>query len=148
MLLPEINFLAIAIAALVPNLFGALYFGPLLGKQWLLSLDKTRIEMEPTNATFTYILAFCFSFIIAFFLNYMLQMVHKDVNAAGELILASEQTFRHGAFHGTLISLSIAAPVIGCLGLFHKLSIKTIMINILFWVICFATMGGIVDAWH
>ena len=31
--MPEINYLAIIVAAIVPNALGALYYGPLLGNQ-------------------------------------------------------------------------------------------------------------------
>lgn len=35
---PTTNFLAVAIAALIPNIIGALYYGPLFGKAWMAGL--------------------------------------------------------------------------------------------------------------
>lgn len=144
---PNINILAILVAALIPNILGALYYGPLFGKPWMQSMNKTPEEMKLNNEAVVYITALAMGFIISFFMNFVLQFVHKDVNEAGELIIASHNTFGHGALHGAMLAVAFVTPVIVSLGLFHKSSVKNILINVGFWILSFAVMGGILDVW-
>ncbi len=144
---PTINFLAIAVAAIIPNALGALFYGPLFGSMWRASLGKTSDDLEPNNPVLVYGGAFLLSFIMAFFINIVIQFIHKDVTAAGELVVASHNTFGHGALHGAMIGLTFLMPVIVSLGLFHKAHWKTNLLNSIFWVICFALMAGVIDVW-
>lgn len=148
MIEPNINILAIIVAGLIPNVIGALYYGPILGSAWHKSMNKTEEEMKYKNEALVYGVALLLGIIISFFLNFVLQMAHKDVDAAGNLIVASHNTFGHGAFHGLMIAMTFVVPVIASLGLFHKAKAKNILINSAFWVICFAVMGGILDLWQ
>jgi len=107
MITPDFNFIAIAIAAIVPNALGALYYGPIAGNAWLSSIGKTRAEVEPKNPAIVYGGSFVLSFI-----------------------------------------LLLVLPVVVSQGLFHIRSAKSIMINLTFWAVCFAIMGGIVDVWQ
>ena len=85
--------------------------------------------------------------IIAFFMKYNIEALHKDVNQSGELVFASFHTFGHGAFHGAMLAISMVAPVIILLGLFQKATGKNIILNVGYWILCFALMGGILDVW-
>ncbi len=108
----------------------------------------TAEDMKGRNELVIYGLAFVMAFIVAFFLNFVIGMVHKDVNDAGELILASHHTFGHGFLHGGLLAFAFVAPVIVSLGLFQKNTGKNILINVVFWVLCFGLMGGVLDVWQ
>jgi len=144
---PDINPLAIILAGLIPSILGAIYYGPLLGKAWLSSLGKTEEEMKPTNMGLTYGLALVVSMLAALSLKMIIEMVHKDVSASGELIFGSFHTFAHGALHGAFICTFLVMPIAVSLMLFHKFSGKTILMNVVFWILCFAIMGAIVDGW-
>jgi len=144
---PDVNILAIAVAALVPNIVGALYFGPLFGTAWRSAHGKTAAELKPDNEALTYGLALVCSAVVAFFINFMIGMSHKEVSAAGQLVFSSPRTFGHGAFHGLAIGIMLISPIIACLGLFHKYNWKAILLNVAYWLICLAIMGGIVDMW-
>ena len=141
------NYIAIIVAGLIPGIIGAIYYGPLFGKAWRDSLGKTEEELKPKSMP----LAIGGSMLLAMFLssslNYIIQLVHKDVNDAGELIINSHSSFGHGALHGALIGISVLMPVIVSLGIFHKLGWKANLFNAIFWIICLALMGGILDVW-
>lgn len=145
--MPEINFIAIIVAALIPNILGAIYYGPLFGKPWMDSLGYTKSDFEGRNEPLIYGSALLLSFVVSFFLKMMIELTHKDVNAAGELIFGSFHTFGHGALHGGMMALTLVIPVIISLGLFQKSTAKNILLNCGFWFICFAVMGGILDVW-
>ena len=142
------NVIAIIVAGLVPNILGALYYGPIFGKTWRASIGKTEEELTPSNPAIVYGSALLMGLIVSFFINFILQMGHKNVDAAGNLIVDSHNTFGHGAFHGTMLAVAFAMPVIVSLGLFHKSSAKTNLLNVVFWIVCFAVMGGILDVWQ
>lgn len=146
-MMPSVNYLAVIVAGLIPMILGALWYGPLFGKAWLSSLGKTEEEMRPANMGVTYGLALLAAMLISMGLKMIIELVHKDVNSAGELIFGSFHTFGHGALHGGLLGATLIAPVLLSFSLFHKMSAKTIVLNLLFWTVCFALMGGILDAW-
>jgi len=146
--MPEINIFAILVAAAVPNALGALYYGPLFGKRWLSSLNMTADDMKGRNEGLIYGGAYLLCAVVCFFSKFLVELAHKDVNDQGELIFASFHTFPHGAIHGSVIAIGIVIPIIVCLGLFQKSTTSNILINSLFWLICFAIMGGILDVWN
>ena len=142
------NFLPIVVAALVPMILGAIYYGPLFGKQWYDALGKTEEELTPDNMAVTYGLALFMALILSFTLNMFIEFLHKDCNEAGELIFGSHHTFGHGAFHGMFFGLLAITPVLVSFSLFHKMSAKSIILNTVFWTLCLAIMGGITDVWN
>jgi len=145
--MPEINYLALFVAALIPNIIGAIFYGPLFGKQWLNSLNFTAEDMKGRNEPLIYGSALGLSFIVAFFINLITELTHKGVGTGGDLVFTSFHTFKHGALHGAGYAVAFVIPVIICLGLFQKSKGFNILLNCVYWLLCFAIMGGILDAW-
>ena len=58
---------------------------------------------------------------------------------------ASHDTFQHGAFHGAFMALFVALPIIGQKALFEQRGFKYVLINVGYWVVTLALMGGILD---
>ncbi len=141
------NWPAIIVAALIPMILGAIYYGPLFGKTWRDSLGKTEDELKPNNAALAYGGALICAFLVSTSLNFIIQLVHKDINSAGELFVNTNSTFGHGALHGAILGLTFVGPVIISLSIFHKMNWKTVVLNVAFWSACFAIMGGILDVW-
>ena len=56
------------------------------------------------------------------------------------------RTFKHGMFHGFLVGLFLALPVIGTNSLYEKRSFKYVLVTGGFWIVCFMIMGGIICA--
>jgi hypothetical protein len=56
------------------------------------------------------------------------------------------RTFKHGAFHGTIAGIMIALPIIGTNALFERKGGKYIFINVGYWTITLALMGGVICA--
>ncbi len=146
-MMPSINWLAIIVAGLIPSIMGAIFYGPLFEKQWLASLGKTKEEMVPKNMALTYGLALLMAMLLSMSMKMMIELVHKDL-LNGELVLGSFHTFKHGALHGLMLCISFIVPVIVSLSLFQKNSGKNILLNVLFWCMTMAIMGGILDAWN
>lgn len=145
--MPEFNFLAIAVAALVPNALGALFYGPLFGKQWKNSLNFSFDDIKGKHEGLIYGTALALSFLVSFFIKFLMELLHRDV-VDGELVFASFHTFKHGAFHGFGLAVGLVVPIIICLGLFQKSKGMNILLNSVYWVLCFSIMGGILDVWN
>jgi len=144
--MPEINYIAVLVAALVPNVLGAIYYGPVFGKKWLSSLNFTAEDLKGRNEAVIYGSALILSLVVSFFLKFVIEMMHQGVEN-GEIAFTSFRTFGHGFMHGAALSVGFVIPVIICLGLFQKTKGSNIMINCLYWFLCFGLMGGILDVW-
>ncbi|MCC6725000.1 MAG: DUF1761 domain-containing protein [Saprospiraceae bacterium] len=169
----EINYLALIVAALVPMALGFIYYNPkVVGNAWMEAAGVTEEKMKGANMALIFGLSFVFSLMMAFVMNivayhdgFVFGAMFYALNGAAQPEAGSElakwfeyyqtnlaesnHTFKHGAFHGLLIAgLFIALPVIGTNALFERKSFKYILINGVYWLICFALMGGIVAAWH
>jgi len=51
---PNLNVIAIIVAGLIPNILGALYYGPIFGKAWRDSLGKTEEDLKHSNEAIVY----------------------------------------------------------------------------------------------
>ena len=161
----EINFLVIALAALVPISVGSIYYHPkVFGIAWMSVAGLTEEQLKGANMALIVGLTFVFSFLIAFLLQTM--VIHQFHMYS---VLAEEpgmndpatpvgkyfadfmatygdrfRTFKHGAFHGVLTSLFFVMPVIGINALFERKKFKYTLIHTGFWAICLGLMGGII----
>ena len=161
------NFLAILAAAVVPMIIGFLWYGPLFKKAWMREANMTEEKIKSGNMILIFGLSFFFSFLLAFSLQML--VIHQwgifstlagepgFNEGTGEAATTFKnlmgtygdrfRTFKHGAFHGVLSGLFIILPILGTKALFERKSFKYIAINIGYWIITLAIMGGIVCQW-
>lgn len=163
----EINFLILAAAALVPLVMGFIWYGPLLfQKAWMKQLGFTEESLKGGNMGLIFFLCFVFSFLMAFFLQFIVihqlgAMSSMIEPGAMELTGASladyndfmakygenYRTFKHGALHGTMAGLFLILPVLATQAMFERKSVKYVLINAGYWVVTFALMGGVICQW-
>lgn len=106
-----------------------------------------------------------FAFMIAFMMNTI--VIHQNglfslfakipylaetkvevlVNATLTDVFIVFRTFKHGMFHGFLIALFFAFPLIGHSTIFERRSVKYIAITAGYWLISLPLIGGIICAW-
>ncbi len=134
----HINWLSILLAALIPILVGfVFYHEKVFGKAWMESLGLKKEDARKANMAVLFGASFVMSFILANFILY-------NVDGPGQE--GQFDSFKHGAFHGVLLSLMVAAPVMVINGLFEMRKWKTMLINIGFWFVCIVLMAGLLDA--
>ncbi|MBT8267941.1 MAG: DUF1761 domain-containing protein [Flavobacteriaceae bacterium] len=133
-----INWLSMVIATLTPLVVGFIYYNKnVFGKAWLISLGKTEEDLKQGNKALIFGLSIVLSFLLAFFLlNF-----NNSPGQEGEF-----DTFRHGAWHGIFISVVVGIPIMVINGLFELKKAKNLLINIGYWVLTLALMGGVIDA--
>jgi Protein of unknown function (DUF1761) len=158
----EINFLALLVAAISTLLVGFIWYNPkVFGTIWMKESGMTEEKMKGANMA----LIFGLSFLYAFFISFLLQMVTIHQFGAlgmvgGDPTIAKPsyaafmadygnafRSFKHGALHGFMTGLFLALPVIGTNALYERRSFKYTLITGGFWIVCFMIMGGIICAW-
>ena len=146
----EMNFIPILVASLIPMAVGfAYYHKKTVGSAWMESLGKTEEELqEGFNMALVTIVGLVMSFLMAFLINALVEISHRDINDAGELIFASDYNFGHGAFHGLFYGLLFAMPILVTNGMYERKSWKNIFINVGYWLITISLMSGLMDAWN
>ena len=145
----DLNWLAIIAAAIIPTIIGALWYGPIMGKQWLASTGKTEDYFrENTNMPLNMALSFALSMVLAFALKVLIEITHgAQYMHLSDQIAGSHHTFGHGALHGVMYSAFFIVPFFVINGLFELRGAKNYWIHIVYWLICCALMGGVVDMW-
>jgi len=163
----EMNFLILALAALIPLVMGFIWYGPMLfQKAWMKQLGFTEESMKGGNMGLIFFLCFVFSFLLALILQTIVihQMgVYSSLIESGATELQGDvltyyndfmakygsnyRTFKHGAFHGALAGIFLITPVLATQAMFEKKTVKYVLINAGYWIVTIALMGGIICQW-
>ncbi len=141
----NMNWLALVAAAFSALVTGFLWYNPkTFGTVWMKESGMTEEKAKNMNPAKTYGLAVIFAFMAAVFLlgEVMIGGANGEIHGAEPFL-----TFKHGALHGAMVALFIVLPVFATNALFEQKSFKYVAINVGYWVVTFAVMGGIVNAW-
>ncbi len=162
----NINWLVVAIAALIPLVIGAIWYSPkVLGGAWIKETGLTEEELKKANMAKIFGMTYLFSFMLAVILNpvvihqFHIQSIFfyemKDLTTEGtELNMYVTdfmdknghkfRTFKHGSFHGTIAGILFGIPIIGIISLFERKTAKYILVHAGYWVLSIALMGGVI----
>jgi hypothetical protein len=162
------NFMVIALAALVPLIVGFVWYNPkVLGTAWMQAADMTEDKMKGANMLvifgLTYVLSFMFAMMSYYLVVHQAHVFSTLVDEPGfneegsainlyfkdfmEKYGQNFRTFKHGAFHGILAGIFIALPILAINALFERKGFKYIAINAGYWLVCLILIGGIVCAY-
>ncbi|MGJ8591471.1 MAG: DUF1761 domain-containing protein [Aquaticitalea sp.] len=159
----EINFLAMAVAALTTLVVGFIWYHPkVFGTVWMNAAGLSEDELKKGNMLKIFGLTTLLSLMMTIVV--MSLTVHQTGAygmIGGQLtdeILPSFQvfmddygtkfrTFKHGALHGLIAGLFFAFPIIAINGLFEHKSAKYIFVNAGYWMVTLTIMGAIICGW-
>lgn len=131
----NLNFIALIVGALVPMIVGFLWYGPILGKAWQKSLGFSDEDIQSGNMAVTFGVSYLVALLISFYLQYIVGL-HEGTEDAN---------FLHAAFHGAMSAVMTAVPVLISNSLFQKNNWTNIIINVVYWIITFALMAGVIS---
>ena len=158
----EFNFLAILVAAFTPILVGFVWYSDkVFGKIWMQESGLIKDDMSKRNRIKILALTFIFSFLISFFMQFIVIHQNGAISAAMDIknvdssILQNYlnaygntyRTFKHGALHGFLASIFFVIPIVGINALFERKSWKYIAIHAGYWIITLMITGAIICGW-
>lgn len=162
------NLMILPAVALIPLLVGFVWYHPkVIGNAWMKETGITEEKVQQKNmlVTFgvTYIFALFASFALLGMVNHQMGVLQLFASQEGFGVAGSEAmnsyenvmaivgdrhlTFQHGAFHGFFYGIIIALPILGINALFEQKSWKYIFINVGYWIITLALMGGVLGQW-
>ncbi|QHI37714.1 hypothetical protein IMCC3317_30950 [Kordia antarctica] len=144
----NVNWIALVVAALSTLVIGFLWYGPLFGKAWMKETGMTEEKAKQGNMPLRLGLSVVLAFVAVFFIfqNSVLTGGIPPDQLHG-LNNPRYLTFGHGVLHGVIISMFVVMPAMVTNAMYEQKSIKYMLINVGYWVVSFALMGGIVNAW-
>ena len=140
-----INWLSLIVASISTLVLGFIWYNPkVFGTIWMNETGMTEEKAKSSNMGLVFGLSVVMAFLVAMFLYGNVMTGGPDGMRHGtEAFL----TFKHGALHGSFLGLFVALPVIVTNALYEQRSFKYMMVVAGYWVVCFAIMGGIINAW-
>lgn len=132
------NWLAILASAVATFMIGWVWYGVLFKKPWMESTGMTEEKAQESNMALVMGVTFIFAAMAAMFL-------YGFVWHEGE---PESHNFGHGAAHGAILAAFVVLPTVGTHALYEQKSLKYILINVGYWLVSFAVMGGIVNIWR
>jgi len=154
------NILAIVGAALVPLVLGFIWYNPkVFGNAWMQAADMNEEKMKGANMGVIFGVSIFLSLLLA--VATITMTIHQthvgsifqgDTSPEGLEAMKSFltaygdrfRTFGHGALHGTIAGIFIVLPVLGTNALFERKGFKYILVNVGYWTVTLALMGGII----
>lgn len=131
----EINYWAVIVAALSGFAVGALWYGPLLGRQWMTASGVTEADVKDTNFPKLYGITFLMSLVSA----YVLAHVVSQFDAT---------TVKAGAEAGFWLWLGFIVTVQMTDALFNRGSMRLVSIDAGYRLIWLVVMGVILAVWR
>ncbi len=130
----NLNWLAVAVAAVSAFALGALWYSPLMFvKRWMKESGVTKESAQNANMVKTFGLSFVLSLIASFFLA---MFIGADAGAFA------------GAMAGFMAGLGWVFTYFGIIYLFEQRSLALFLINSLYSVCSLTIMGLIIGAWQ
>lgn len=134
------NWLAVIVSAIATFMIGWVWYGMIFKQAWIAETGITDEKAKEGNMPVTFGLSFVFAAMVALFL-------YGFVWHEGEEH-ANFHSFKHGAFHGAILAVFVVLPALGTNALYEQKSWKYILINVGYWAVSFAVMGGILNVWR
>jgi len=161
------NWYILFVAALIPMIMGFIWYNPkVLGSAWIKAAGMDEEKMKGANMALVFGLAYVLSVLLALGLTPI--VIHqlgifsllsgdpdlmKPGSESNNVFVGLMQkygtnfrSFKHGALHGTIATILIVLPIFGTNALFERKSFKYVAINIGYWIITMALMGGTICA--
>lgn len=163
------NIIAVLVASLIPTVVGFIWYNPnVLGRAWMKASGMTEEKAKESNMAVVFGVSLILSFFLAFGLlpmvvhqmHYVSLMVAEpgfgeegseimnNIKAFFEAHGQKYRSFGHGALHGGIAAIVMALPILGTNALFEGKGFKYIAINVGYWFVTLALMGGLICAWQ
>ena len=147
-------------AALIPTIVGFIWYNPkVFGNAWMAAADMTEEKMKSANMAVILGVSIFLSIMLAVSVNFnSIHQAHLPSLFNGMTDQATldylanfnetygdlHRSFKHGVIHGIVMGLFFALPVLGTNALFERKGFKYIAVNVGYWIVTLALMGGVI----
>ncbi len=163
----HINFLMVALTSVIPLIVGFVWYNKnVMGAVWMRETGIDPDAANPRNMAIVFGVSLLLSLMLA--VSLMPVTLHfmglgsmladepamKDPNSELSKTVtnlmtqygSNFRTFKHGIFHGVLMSICMILPVLGINALFERKSLKYVLVHWGYWAITMGLMGGFISA--
>ncbi len=147
---PNINFIALICAALIPMVMGFIYYHPnLMGNTWMNANGFNKATMTAPKPVL-YLLSLVCSFMLAFFMwGWVTGGGGVDTFQVTDPVDGhSYVTFQHGVFHGVAFSIMVLFPIFVTMKIFESRKWAWAFVNLGYWSLTIILMCGLLSAWR
>ncbi len=148
---PQMNVLAVVVAAAIPMIMGFIYYHPAVaGSIWMRANGFTKEGVGNGPKPILYLVCLVVSFLLA--LHFWANVTgaggtdHHQVTDAMDG--HSYITFGHGAFHGMAYAITLLLPIFATMAVFEKRKFSWFLVNWVYWSITAVLMCGLLSAWR
>ncbi len=125
----DVNWLAIVLAALAGFVVGGIWYGPVMGKQWMGAVGLTEEQVKQGNMALIYGGAFAFSLLASW------TLAHTFASYGYELGVGAKVLTAFG------VALGFIVPAIGTNYLFSQKGKALFFIDAAYWLLFYTAMG-------
>lgn len=125
------GWLGVLVAAVLAFVLGALWYGPLFGRVWMVAASVTEAQVQEANMARVFALAFLLVLVQAVLLRLLIQ----------------DGTFWDGVTTGLMVGGGWVATTTGVFHLFEHRPSAHLLVNAGYAVLSFALMGGVLGGW-
>lgn len=154
------NFPVILGTALIPTVIGFIWYNPkVFGNAWMKASGVTEDMIKAGNMPVIFGVSLLLSVMLS--ISMVSIVIHQmgvqalfqgDTDPANLAALESFldaygdrfRTFGHGALHGTIAGLFFVLPVLGTNAIFERKGFKYVAVNVGYWTLTLALMGGVI----
>jgi hypothetical protein len=138
--MPEINYLAVLVAAVANMIIGSLWYGPLFGKLWMEGMGGPGQMKSPSMGSL-YVQQFIASLIMAFVVAHITWAFGMALTPAMSDVATGLQT-------GLWLWLGFAVPFKYGESLWTGKKFKYVAVDLGYWLVVLLVMGIILTVWH
>ncbi|BDI60329.1 DUF1761 domain-containing protein [Qipengyuania nanhaisediminis] len=129
-----VNWIAVALGALTGFVIGGLWYGPLLGKQWLSAVGLSEEDVQNGHMAKIYGGAFLLSVVISWTMAHTFQSYAE---------LGADLSIFAKVMTGFGVALGFVVPAIGINYLFSQKTMKLFWIDAGYWLLFFTAVAAV-----
>lgn len=125
----DVNWLAVVLAALAGFVVGGLWYGPIMGRSWMIAVGKTEDDLKNVNPAKLYGLTFLLAMLASWTLAHTFASYAKDLSALVKVLTAFG------------VALGFILPALWTNYLFQEAKRPLYWIDGVYWLLFYTAMG-------
>lgn len=127
----DVNWLAVVLAALAGFVVGGLWYGPIMGKSWMVAVGKTEDDLKNINPAKTYGFTFLLALLASWTLAHTFASYGKELSVLVKIVT------------GFGVALGFILPALWTNYIFQDAKKPLFWIDGTYWLLFYTAMGAV-----
>ena len=127
----DVNWLAVVLAALAGFVVGGLWYGPIMGKSWMVAVGKTEEDLKNINPAKTYGFTFLLALLASWTLAHTFASYGKELSVLVKIVT------------GFGVALGFILPALWTNYIFQDAKKPLFWIDGTYWLLFYTAMGAV-----